>query len=907
VDGAAARIAALEAERMLLVEAIAAAEANFRAAFTGSPIGMCLSLAEDGTIIDANEAFLAALGLERRATLGRTSTELGLWGRDDRRAEIIGTLRARREAPPREVTLQRGDGTPATFLLSATLLEIAGTEHVLAWLADISALKGTERALRASEARWRSFVEQAPGVILVLDPDGTILFANRTLSGRLTTDVLGRPVFEFLPADPEMRVAERFARLVETREPVRFEHWAPGPGGERRWLDTRLAPVVGEAGEVRAVVSISIDITRRRETEAALRSSEARLRSIMENAPAIISVIDPDGSLLSTNRTVTGRATAENVGRPVFEMLPEEEVAGAREAFARAVGGRGTAGYAFSMVDGAGTRRRLEVSLAPVVVAGAVQSVVSVAVDVTDREAAERSRRESEQRFRDLVESMADWYWEMDAEGSLLESSPRGFESLGLAPGEHLGHTPLDFAAPDDAPRQREFVGGLMREPRPFSDFEGWYLHADGRRVCLAVSGVPVYGDGGRLRGYRGVARDVTARKQAERERLRMEAEVQQARRIESLGVLAGGIAHDFNNLLTAILGNTELALAELPAAAALRPLLEQVQAAGTHAAELTRQMLSYTGRGHTAPERIDLSASAREMGQLLASSVPKKVTLEFDLAEDLPEVEADPAQVRQVVMNLVLNAAEACDPAGGRVTVRTAAAGEAAPHPPDLCFGGLDAGRPGIVLEVADTGSGMRPETLARIFDPFFTTKFTGRGLGLAAVQGIILRQSGAIAVWSRPGAGSTFRVTFPAASAAAPLPGDARARDPASPWRGSGRVLLVDDEEPVRRLAERMLRALGFEVVCAADGREALEAFEAPGTPIRAVLLDLTMPRMDGREACRELHRRRPQLPVVLSSGYDVHEGADHAAGLPFSGYLQKPYRLADLARVLRAALGE
>ena len=256
---------------------------------------------------------------------------------------------------------------------------------------------------------------------------------------------------------------------------------------------------------------------------------------------------------------------------------------------------------------------------------------------------------------------------------------------------------------------------------------------------------------------------DITALKQAAEERLSLERQLLHAQKLESLGILAGGIAHDFNNLLTAILGNTDLALAELPPPSTVRPLVEQIQTASLRAAELTRQMLVFAGRGELATEPLELSATVREMGQLLAASLSKKAELRLDLAEGLPSIEADPAQLRQIIMNFILNASDALGDQPGVIAVRTGRGGHDRSFAPDFSIGTLPPGQDAVFLEVADSGCGIDAATLPRIFDPFFTTKFAGRGLGLAATQGIILRHNGALQVRSRPGAGSVFRAVFP------------------------------------------------------------------------------------------------------------------------------------------------
>jgi PAS domain S-box-containing protein len=388
----------------------------------------------------------------------------------------------------------------------------------------------------------------------------------------------------------------------------------------------------------------------------------------------------------------------------------------------------------------------------------------------------------------------------------------------------------------------------------------------------------------------------------AEQQRHELEAQVQQAQKLESLGILAGGIAHDFNNLLTAILGHANLALMDLAPESPARDSLREIDKASGRAAELCRQMLAYAGKGRFVVEPINLSRLIEELAHLLQVSISKKVLLRCQLAGELPEIDADAAQMRQVAMNLVINAAESIGDTEGVIAIST---------------GVMECGReylrssqlveppaPGryVFLEVTDTGCGMDAETLGRIFDPFFTTKFAGRGLGLAAVLGIVRSHRGTLKVESERGRGTTFRVLFPAgAGAAAPAEPGARQL----PWRGTGTILLVDDEEPVRNVAGRMLERCGFTVLCAGDGLEAVELFRAHASEIVCVLLDLAMPRMDGEETCRELRRIRPDVRVVLASGYSDQEIAQRFVDAGLSGFIEKPYRFDALGAVLRDAL--
>ena len=397
---------------------------------------------------------------------------------------------------------------------------------------------------------------------------------------------------------------------------------------------------------------------------------------------------------------------------------------------------------------------------------------------------------------------------------------------------------------------------------------------------------------------------DITARKAAEEQRLQMERQMQQTQKLESLGVLAGGIAHDFNNLLTIILGNASLALDELSSMSPARDSLRAIEKTALRAAELCRQMLAYSGQGRFVIETLQLDELISEMVSLFKASLSKKALLNLNLANTLPSLRGDPSQIRQVVMNLVINAAEALGERSGVVTVST---GVMECRPDDLTGAYREerlAQGVYIWLEVSDTGCGMDPEIRRRIFEPFFTTKFTGRGLGLSAVLGIVRGHQGALQVTSTLGRGTTFKVLFPAAPPVGPqsIP---PARASLGAWQGIGTVLLVDDEDSVRTLGARMLERIGFQALVASDGQEALELYQVRREEIVLVLLDLTMPYMDGEETFRQLLRLDPQVRVVMTSGYTENEMAPRFTGQRVCGFLEKPYTLEALTHCLREAL--
>lgn len=392
-------------------------------------------------------------------------------------------------------------------------------------------------------------------------------------------------------------------------------------------------------------------------------------------------------------------------------------------------------------------------------------------------------------------------------------------------------------------------------------------------------------------------------RQRAEERRRRVEARMLQAQKLESLGVLAGGIAHDFNNLLVSVVVNASMALNELPPESPGRDNVQQIETAALRAADLARQLLAYSGRGQMVAEPLDLSVLVEEMAGLLEVSIPKNVAFRRQLAGDLPPTQADATQLRQVVMNLVTNAAEAMDHEGGLVTVRSGVLEVQRDYfNHTYVDDDLPEGRY-VYLGVSDTGCGMDEETLTRIFDPFFSTKFSGRGLGLAAVLGIVRGHKGAIKVDSEPGQGTTFKVLFPCLEEGQQAP-VAKPEDVAD-WRGSGTILLVDDEESVRFVVSTLLERLGFEVLTASDGLEAVEVFREHAEAIAAVLLDVTMPHMDGHEAFRQMRAIRADAPVILSSGYAEDDAAELLDGQGPAGFIEKPYRPAALVQKLREVL--
>jgi signal transduction histidine kinase/CheY-like chemotaxis protein len=437
-------------------------------------------------------------------------------------------------------------------------------------------------------------------------------------------------------------------------------------------------------------------------------------------------------------------------------------------------------------------------------------------------------------------------------------------------------------------------------------EVEGRIVTRDGEvrwlRVLVTGARSPV---DGKLRVL-GAVRDVTEAQRAEEERRRLEAQMLEAQKLESLGILAGGIAHDFNNLLAVILGNQNLAMSDAEEGSRLAKQLDRIRSAGKHAQALANQMLAYSGKAAVSLKPFDLSGLVEEMRELLEASTSKKCRLEISLDRDRTVVEGDPSQLRQVIMNLVTNASEALQDRAGRVTVSTGLVAADAAYLARSFGGGDFAEGKYVYLEVSDTGQGMDEEISLRIFEPYFSTKFAGRGLGLASVLGIVRGHRGAIKLVTEPGEGTTFRVLLPPAErAASPAPDKAPPRD--APSR-KGRILVIDDEEWVLELAQEFLERSGFGVVTANGGREALEILRGgEEKKIDAVVLDLTMPDLDGQQTFLEIRALRPDLPVILASGFSEEATENRFPPDQIAAFVRKPYEPEDLIDAIRNSLGE
>ncbi|HEY3900647.1 MAG TPA: PAS domain-containing protein [Chthoniobacter sp.] len=540
---------------------------------------------------------------------------------------------------------------------------------------------------------------------------------------------------------------------------------------------------------------------------------------------------------------------------------------------------------------------------------GAVIGLVGIARDITDVKRATEELRAAQLRLIDHVENSPLAVIEWGPDFRVTRWAGQAENLFGWRPEEVVGKRFGDwpFVYPEDAKRVSDVVHRLINGADYRNAVQNRNLTKLGRILYCIWQNSVLHDETGRIVSILSLVQDVTDRVLAEQqskkaavEKQILERKLQESQKLESLGVLAGGIAHDFNNLLTGVLGNASLARMDLPAESPVQSYLQQIEAAAARAADLCKQMLAYSGKGRFVVNRLDLNALIDDTTRLLQVSISKRAVMKFQMAPGLPVVLGDATQLRQVIMNLVINASEAISDKSGFIAVTTGltradrAYLSGAYFARDLPEGDY------VSLEISDNGGGMSEEVLEKIFDPFFTTKFTGRGLGLAAVLGIVRGHNGALKVFSEQGWGTTFKILLPCAEGVAEEV--ASAAPGLADWKGSGQVLVVDDEETVRVTTARMLEASGFTTRLADNGRTGVEEYSTDPDGYTLVMLDLTMPHMDGDEAFHLIRELRPEARVLLMSGFNEQEAIARFTGKGLAGFIQKPFAYPALREKLQ-----
>ncbi len=655
-----------------------------------------------------------------------------------------------------------------------------------------------------------------------------------------------------------------------------------------------------------ALAEMEVQNERQRVADDTLRKSKEQLKVIFEASEAGIILVSPAGIIDFANRGMAemfGMELPELIGTSYSEHLHDSEKLVGNERMNQLIKGDIQSVWLdrrYIRKDGTEfwghlSGRRLENA------DGSLRGLVGVISDVTERRRVEEALKESEYRWKFALEGAGDGVWDWNIHTGEAFYSHRYKEMLGFEEVE-IGSSSDEWLKrihPED-------TSGVLVALQPYLEGKTGTAAVEFRMLCKDGSWKPILGRGmvvsrdsaGKPLRMIGTNTDLTELKTAEEERRSMELQMQQVQKLESLGVLAGGIAHDFNNILTVIVGNADLALMRINKESPAVDNLHRIEQAAARAADLAKQMLAYSGKGRFVIENINLNTLLEEMLRMLEVSISKKVLLRLNPYQHLPTVEADATQMRQVIMNLVINASEAIGEKSGVIAISTGCMDCDRSYLKDVWLDENISEGLYVYLEIADSGCGMDKQTMAKLFDPFFTTKFTGRGLGMAAVLGIVRGHKGAIKVYSELNRGTTFKILLPASSKPVEIFNGTSLHDD---WQGSGTVLLVDDEETVRGIGAEMLRELGFTVITADDGREGVEQLKN-NPDISIVILDLTMPHMDGEQCFRELKQLRSDIKVIMSSGFNEQEVTEKFLGKGLAGFIQKPYKLSVLKEAIR-----
>jgi two-component system cell cycle sensor histidine kinase/response regulator CckA len=638
------------------------------------------------------------------------------------------------------------------------------------------------------------------------------------------------------------------------------------------------------------------EVSERRRAEEKLRKSEERFREMAEHISEAFWLYD-----WNKREVIYTSPAYENIwGRPVEnlyaceaewnESVHPDDLEYARASFEKIVhtGGGEKREYRIVRPDGS-VRWVSDSGFAIRDENGRVVRIAGIAEDITKRKRAEAALRESEERFRELAELMPETIFEVNLEGQLTFVNRNAYNYFGYTQADlKRGLSSFDMIIPADRDRARENVARILSgEQTGINEYTA--LRKDGNTFPVMIYSAPIFKEGKPV-GLRGFAIDITDRKTAEEERRKLEVQFQQAQRFEALGTLAGGIAHDFNNLLMNIQGNTSLMLFELNNTHPHFELLKNIEKQVKSGAQLTRQMLGYARKGKFNVKPVDLNQIVDESADTFGRT-RKEITIERKFENDLFPIAADEGQIDQMLLNLYVNAADAM-PGGGKLILKTQnqthlniKSDHYNPMPGNY-----------VQLTITDTGSGMDKATLERIFDPFFTTKEMGRGtgLGLASVYGIVKSHDGYIDVESEKGQGTTFSIFLPTSES--DVEGDAPAD--ARLIKGSGTLLIVDDEELVLDVGVNMLKKLGYTVLKALNGTEAVEIFEANKNKIQMVILDIIMPDMGGGQVYDKIKAINPQVKVLLCSGYSVDGQAIELLERGCDGFMQKPFTMEELS---------
>ncbi len=864
------------------------------------------SLDEQGHFLEVNQAWLDLLGYTREEVIGRSFSEFLHSDWKKHFEENFPRFKAIGEITGVEFEMIKKDGKSILVTFNGKIgRKIDGSfQQTHCILHEITEQKRAEDALRASEEHYRTILESSP-ILFVIHRKGVIDYINRAgcaiLGGKDPSEMKGRNIFDLVHPEYKNKVARRFANLKAGHINAPEDIGIVRDDGEILFLQNTSLPV--QFRNETAVLLMSVDITERKRVEKALRESERKWRNILVSTPQIGISFDPQARIVFANEhllKLTGWKRREIIGRDWFEMfIPEyirEEV---RKVFQTTISQKDAldfSNYENEILTRSGDL--LNIAWSNVVnkdSEGNVSEITCLGVDLTERRKAENEIRKQKRLFETMFNTIPDGVVITNTRRE-IQLANKGVETtFGYRPEDLLGKSTEMLYANQSKYREAGSAVFDKNAKKPGDLYITRYRKKSGQEFTGETFGAKLLDENNQWIGNLGIMRDITEREQAE-------MRVQQAQKMESIGNLAGGIAHDFNNILFPIIGIAELLLEDLPKDSQEYENAQEILRAGKRGSDLVNQILAFSRQ--SAHQLIPVRAQQilREVLKLMRATIPSYIEIHEDIQSDCGLMMANPTQIHQVAMNIITNAFHAMESDGGKITVKLK---EVTLESGELPGSFLESGRYA-VLSISDSGHGMSADLLTKIFEPYFTTKEQGKGtgLGLAVAYGIVKEHKGEIKVYSELGKGTTFNIYLPVMS----RPSGMESHD-ATEVNHSGheRILVVDDEAAIAKLEKQMLERLGYKVTSRVNSLEAVEVFKARPDDFDVVVTDMTMPHLTGDQLVRELRMIRPDIPVIICTGFSERINAGKAEKIGIQGFLMKPILKAELSRIVRKVLDE
>jgi len=866
------------------------AEELFRTLFDRSPVG--LFIIQDRKFQLINPQFLQLTGYKEDEFLSKDSLAFIL--PEDRNIVRENTIKMLKGelTLPFELRVINKTGETRWIEQTITSIHYNGRPAVLGYYVDISERKQAEEALRESEAKYSALVENSKDGIIIIH-EGVLKFINKAFAdivGYSPKEMIGINFLNFAAPDYRELVLKRYTDRIEGKDvPSIYEIELLRKDGKT--IPVELNAIRIDFEDKPSDLAVIREITDRKRVEEELRRSEERYRMIFEQSPLGIIHFDQKGLIVDCNKKfveIMGSSRKKLIGFNMLKSLRDKKMLSAVEAALS----KGTGYYEGDYLSVTGGKLTPMRAIYNRITSkdGSFLGGISLYEDITERKQAEEELRDSEERLQTILDSLQAGVVCINAEThTIVDANPAAIEMIGAPKEQIIGHVCHKYICP--AEKGKCPITDLGQE---VDNSERTLLTATGAEVPILKTATPILLSG--QAHLLDIFIDITEKK-------KLEAQLQQAQKMEAVGTLAGGIAHDFNNILQAIFGYTQILLMGKEPGNPDYEKLEAIEKSAQRASDLTKRLLIFSRKVESKLRPMDLNNEIEQVSQMLERTIPKMINIESHLSEDIKIINADPAQIEQIMMNLGVNARDAM-PNGGRLIFET----ENMILDEEYCKT-HSGSKPGqyVKLSISDTGQGMDKEILKHIFEPFYTTKETGKGtgLGLAMVYGIVKSHNGYIMCYSEPGEGTTFKIYFPIIEKEAERVESKKERVPIK--GGNETILLVDDEEAIRELAEDILTRFGYTVLMASNGETALEIYREKKEEINLVILDIIMPGMGGRKCFEKLLKMNPKSRIIIASGYSINGPAKEVLKAGAKGFISKPYDMKGMPQTVRKILDE